>query len=1133
MKILLAALICSTLIGAAQAQTEKLPVTYLSGYEQTIHGGGFSYHSPDPEVTSAMLVRSQDSTRYVEWTTAKVPDDFKAPYVYFAWMFGIDVTPDGHEFSLYMNGRKMLDFTNPVLSKKVTWTVKGNGGTELTFIPTMIDIYNDLMGYAVLKVPRADVELGKSQNLRVHGESAGSPVWYMTFESAIREGLKAVQVPGVVRHDGGQYDLAQFMVTHLGKKTKSTIVLSNGMKQTVDIGLGYNSFLIRIPRVKRAGKIDARMELDGKTMHGSFTVKPVRNWTIYLVEHTHTDVGYAEPQQKIMPEQLRYIDYAIDYCEKTNNYPNDAKFRWTCETAWAVQQYLKTRPKPEIEKFLKLIKQGRIEVTGMYLNMSDLDDEATLAGLMKVIRDFRHAGIDVTTAMQDDVNGAAWCLVDYLTSAGIKYFSMGENPGHALRPFDKPTAFWWESPSGKKILAYRGEHYQWGNSLGILGPVGPFRNALFSYLNSLQARGYPMNRTMIQFSGYFIDDSPPSIKACNLVREWNRRFEWPKLKLATPRDFFRSVKRLYGPQLPTYRLAWPDWWTDGAGSCALETAYVRDTQADFIANQGLYSMAGLLGADIKPDALRAMNSINDNLIFFDEHTFGAAESVSNPLSLNTTVQWNNKSAYAWTAVKQNGVFRQASLGLLRPYIPKLAVPTIDVFNTLNTARSGVARFFAYDNIIPPNKEVKVVDARGNRVPIQLSASGPGGNYWDIYVKNVPAFGYKMYKIETTGRPVPKVVEHSFTGTIENKFYRIEIDSAKGGIVGLFDKTRHLQLVDAKAPWELGQFIYERLKDRGLINSARSIPYNRDLFTRTSMTNVHVGKVVDGPIWTGVDITGQVKGCASGQGVSCEVRLYRYEKRIQLVYSMIKLQVFKPEAAYVAFPFRSPESHIAFEVQGGTVVPGKGQLPGTASDWDGVQNFATVRSKAGQIVFVSPEAPLMEFGGINTGKWQEVDHVKKPYIYSYVLNNYWDTNFRAAQEGGLLWKYDITSTADTSMRFATEFGWGTRVPLTATLRPGGGSGTKLVSRSVLDFGSNSLLLVFARPAWNDKGVVLCLRETEGKPATLNVSSLVKASPAKDVYEVNSLEENLKRVSGNIGFKPYQVRFLLLERRRSGK
>ncbi len=1111
----------------AQSGRTQLPKTFFSGYERTLHGGGFIYHSPDPSVTSSMLVRSVDSTNYVEWETAGVPANFDGNDAYFAWMFGINVTPNGHFFSLLVNGKKVLEISNPERSSKTSWTIKGLDGAELTFVPTMIDMYNDLMGYAVLKLPRQLIELGKGEVLRIHGKSEGSQVWYMTFESPIREELKAEQVPAVIKHAGNTYDLAQFMVTHLGKDTRTDIKLSNGMSQSVEVHLGYNSFLVRIPIVKHAETIKAKMELDGKELSKEFAVKPIRDWTIYLVEHTHTDVGYAEPQQEIMPEQLRYIDYALDYCDKTDSYPPDAQFHWTCETAWAVQEYLKTRPRAQVDRLVKRILQGRIEVTGMYLNMSDLDDEATLAGLMKTVRYFKKAGIDVTTGMQDDVNGAAWCLVDYLTSAGIKYFSMGENPGHALRPFKIPTAFWWESPSGKKILAYRGEHYQYANGLGILGPIDPFRNALFSYLNSLQSKGYPMDETMLQFSGYFIDDSPPSINACNLVRKWNEEFEWPRLKLATVGEFFKSVDKHYASQLPTYKLAWPDWWTDGAGSCALETAYVRDTQADFIANQGLFSMARLLGASIRPDALRAMSSINDNLILFDEHTFGAAESVSNPLSLNSTVQWNNKAAYAWTAVKDNGVFREASLGLLRRYIPKLNTPTIDVFNTMDIERSGIARFFAYSNIIPTNKQIIVVDADGDSVPLQFSNSGPGGNYWDLYAKDVPAFGYKMYKIIVENKPAPKVVEHAFDGTLENKYYELKIDATKGGIVSLVDKSSGLQLVDPKAPWELGQFIYERVKNTGFINSARSVPYDPSIFSRTSMTDVHVGNVVDGPLWTSVDITGHVKGCATDGGVTCQVRLYKDQKKIQLIFSMIKRQVFKPEAVYVAFPFESPNSHIAFEVQGGTVIPGKGQLPGTASDWDGVQNFATVRSKNGQIVFVSPEAPLMQFGDINTGKWQEVDRVEKPYIYSYVLNNYWDTNFRAAQEGGLTWKYDITSTSDTSMQFATDFGWGSRVPLTATLRPGGGYGTKLQSGSVLDFGKNSLLLVFARPAWDGNGVIICLREVEGKTESLDVRKLVKYRPATRVYEVNSLEENPREVKGEITFTPYQVRFLMLK------
>lgn len=114
-----------------------------------------------------------------------------------------------------------------------------------------------------------------------------------------------------------------------------------------------------------------------------------------------------------------------------------------------------------------------------------------------------------------------------------------------------------------------------------------------------------------------------------------------------------------------------------------------------------------------------------------------------------------------------------------------------------------------------------------------------------------------------------------------------------------------------------------------------------------------------------------------------------------------------------------------------------------------------------------------------------------------------------------------------MHFASMFGWGSRVPLTATVIPGGGSGTKLVSRSVLDFGSNSLLLVFARPVWNGKGVILCIRETDGKPTSLNVSDLVRSDPSMQVCEVISLDGPIRPVSGSVRFRPYQVRFLMLK------
>ena len=125
-----------------------------------------------------------------------------------------------------------------------------------------------------------------------------------------------------------------------------------------------------------------------------------------------------------------------------------------------------TRPEVTDRKAKKRVKEGRIEITGLFLNSSDLADEASVAASLQPIACSGKQGMPVTAAMQDDINGVPWCLADYLSGCGVGYLSMGQNDSRALKPFDRPTTFWWESPSGNRIMVNRPEHYMWANQLG-------------------------------------------------------------------------------------------------------------------------------------------------------------------------------------------------------------------------------------------------------------------------------------------------------------------------------------------------------------------------------------------------------------------------------------------------------------------------------------------------------------------------------------------------------------------------------------------------------------------------------------------------------------------------------------------
>ena len=209
---------------------------------------------------------------------------------------------------------------------------------------------------------------------------------------------------------------------------------------TVTLSRGINTVEVNIPEGYEGRTVDFEVHPNrGKALSAAVEIAPADKYTVYLVQHTHTDIGYTKPQTEILTEHLRYIDYAVEYCDLTADYPDDAKFRWTCEASWPVREWLRIRPKAQVDKFIRYVKAGQIEVTAMFFNMSELSGENNYKTFLEPVARFRELGLPVETAMQNDVNGIAWCLADYLPDLGVKYFSIGSNNHRALIPFDRPT----------------------------------------------------------------------------------------------------------------------------------------------------------------------------------------------------------------------------------------------------------------------------------------------------------------------------------------------------------------------------------------------------------------------------------------------------------------------------------------------------------------------------------------------------------------------------------------------------------------------------------------------------------------------------------------------------------------------
>ena len=925
--------------------------------------------------------------------------------------------------------------------------------------------------------------------------------------------------PAVYKSDKGLMQRVWVTVDHEGKAASATLRLGD-QSQRVKLEAGENRFFFEVPEVSSAQSLPltvtrGKEELAAETV----TIEPVRHWRMNLVQHTHTDIGYTRSQIEILAEHLRYIDYALDYCDATDDYPDAAKFRWTCEISWAVSEYLKCRPAEQIARLKQRVKEGRIELATMYLNFDELPDEQTLAASLAPLKQFREAGMRAELAMQDDVNGIGWCFSEYFADAGVKYLNMGTHGHRALICFDKPTVFWWQSPSGKKVLAYRAEHYNQGNFFGVhTDDFGQFETRVLEYLGQLEAKDYPYDICAAQHSGYFTDNAPPSTKSCEMVRRWNEKYEWPKLRTAVATEFIKTVESDYADRIQTIRGAWPDWWTDGFASGAREAAVSRITHSNIIANQAGLSFAKMLGAELPEGMNERIDGINNALLFYDEHTFGYSESVRDPYGLETWEQRSLKQSYAWEAYRYAGLLGENTMGLLQSFVPKANVPSIAVFNTLNWSYSGIAKVYIDHQILPKEKAFRIVDEAGHEIPAQAGESRSDGTYWCLYVKDVPALGYARYRVEVLDEPRPAVVaaDKLADKRVENEWYTIDFDPSRGTIHQLYDKALGKPLLSADAEWEMGEFIYEIIDSRHPMEK-----YTAPQFLRRRPERIRFERYEKGPIWDTYRFRGETVAGREPNNLMVEYRVYNVEKKIEVVYRLRKKAVTDPEAIYIAFPYEVEAGKIHLDVPGGNIEAGVDQIPGSSNDWYTVQNFATARSERSQVVMGSPEIPLMQFGAINTGRYEAGAVPQSTNMYSWPMNNYWVTNFNADQMGELQWSYFITSSTDNSIGYATRFAWENRIPfLTRVLQADERSTAGFPAASLLKIVPQNLLLVNMRPVEGERAVMLQLREIDGKPARFEATS--------DKIAIQSIEE--RDVVGapisdaSLDFAPWENKFI---------
>lgn len=877
-------------------------------------------------------------------------------------------------------------------------------------------------------------------------------------------------------------------------------LLLNGRKYQKQIGVSRDFGEARVPfEVKEfpsqsVAKVDWRS--GNKSVHWKQAVSPQKKWTLLLVPHIHLDVGFTDFQSKVSAVQARAIDEAMDFTEK---HPD---FRFSTDGDWPLEQFLRTRNVEEQNRVIAAIQKGQLFLPAQYANLlTGFPAVETLIRSLYPSANFsREHNTPFNYANITDVPSYSWSYASILASAGIKDFFAAANNHRApvLRQghLNHHSPFWWSGPDGQKVLSWYSLSYLQMSYLFGLPPVlSAGEDTIPLFLHQFNDAEYRASAAIVfgtQSENY---DLFP--QQAELADKWNARWAYPRIEYAGFHDALESIRQQLGDNIPTYSGDGGPYWELGIGSDAYYVAMERATESRAPSAEKLSTLASLIDPRIAVDK-SAANDMWTSMLLMDEHTWGAADSVSDPESSEATEQLAVKDSFAIHAQASADSLMKASMATLTNSI-SAGTNSLIVFNTLNWSRSGLVEFDL-------RKTQEIVDhSSDSPIPVQIVRTENEFNRVRFVAHDVPALGYKVYQLRTATAPPTSPISVQST-VLESPFYRVELDAASGAVRSIYDKDLRRELVDQGSNYRLGQYLY--VTDANPANNQHLTWYRGKLDLQVHPA--HDGKILS-VSRTPYGMEAQMESTAtSTPAIVTSVRLFDHEKKIEFVDDIEKDKESQKEAVYFAFPFAVNHPQFQYEIQTASMDPGKDMYPGAGHEWFSVQHWVSVQADGVSASVLPLDVPLVTLGDIDRGQWLDTFGDRRAAIFSFVMNNYWEDNYVGSQGGKFRFRYVVTSAPSTNEAQLSRMGWEEVTPLEfdeitredkAPNQPHPLDGEQASFAHIDD---PSLLLDTWKPAEDQNGTILRFLDLGGQ--TRSVSIRLPAFRLTSAWQTDAVERN---------------------------
>jgi hypothetical protein len=723
---------------------------------------------------------------------------------------------------------------------------------------------------------------------------------------------------------------------------------------------------------------------------------PARIRRIDIFHHSHNDIGYTDIPSLCMELQVRFLDAAIDACLRLPS------FRWTAESMAVVDDWWREASPARRNQLISLVRKGQLDVMALPFNQAPFLDARQWDLALRWVPEALWKQLQPRAAVQSDVNGFPRAGAMRLLDRGVSRLVMGINADSGGPPFRRPSAFWWQMPDGRRLFVWNGYHYgvaySWFEPKDWLprqakaasltyrpAREGDFMRTgeaslraahahLLTKAASLEKEGYDYESLILSYTGQWrYDNDAPWPPLASFVDAWNKLGLEPRLRLTTATEALLDMEKSVGARIRTLEGEWTDWWANGIASGPREVAASRH------AKRSIEAALSPMWGPLSESARRKSTAILKDLCLFDEHTWGANESISHPWSLFTQGQYAEKSLTAHRPMAH----AEFLLAQRVRYKLEGAAPGLHVANPSKIPFSGWVEFEA--NAL--RREVSAERVKGTgKLRIWAANLAPGEiRHYDLAELPGPGASETSPTIFEDSSGWPRSAQ--WPGMARPMFHGAIGDFCAITLVPPANRSTITRLHANPNPLERAAVRHTALRRIGAAGGKA-----------TREDNAHT-----------VVFTQEFEHPRLRRARRT-LEIWKGQPRARLTVTIDRISSTAPEVFYLETELGCGPALPRFTNGGVPFTPYTDQLEGSCRDYFAIDGWAEYAFEDGRWLWYTRDAPLVSVGGPQTLERRTDPPPAPQRLAAMVFDNQWHTNFAADSHGEMEFQFDLLWSA---------------------------------------------------------------------------------------------------------------------------